>query len=167
MPGTVSINGKTFQNVRIKYDILEDEIITPVNIENILQLNREMVDSFSISFEDKIYRFIHFRNDTLKDLAGYANLLYKGNTSFYVKHIKTISPSFTSKSDGNFVQNDVMFLVKDLQAYPFKGTKSLFRVLGADKNEIRNFIRKNKVRITKKNPESFVPVIRFYDHIRP
>jgi hypothetical protein len=165
MPGTVSINGKTFQNVRIKYNILEDEIITPVNIEDILQLNKEMVDSFSISFEDKIYRFINIRSDTLKDLTGYVNILYKGNTSFFVKHIKTITPSFTSKSDGNFIENHRMYLVKDNLVHTINGTRTLFRVLNADKEQIRNFIKKNKLRISKKNPESFVPVIRFYDSI--
>jgi hypothetical protein len=165
LPGTVSMNGRTFQNVRVKYDILEDEIITPVNIEDILQLNKEMVDSFSISFEDKVYRFINFRNDTLKDLTGYVNILYNGNASFCVKHKKTITPDFTAKSDGNFVQNDVMYLVKNHQAFPVNGTKSLFRVLHADKEAIRNFIKKNKLRISQKNPESFVPVIRFYDSI--
>lgn len=167
LPGTVSMNGRTFQNVRVKYDILEDEIITPVNIEDILQLNKEMVDSFSISFEDKVYRFINTRNDSLDDLTGYVNILYKGNTSFYVKHKKTITPYFTAKSDGNFVQNDVMYLVKNHQAFPVIGTKSLFRILQADEEEIRNFIKKNKLRISKKNPESFISVIRYYDSIRP
>jgi hypothetical protein len=167
LPGTVSINGRTFQNVKIKYDILEDQIITPVNIEDILQLNKEMVDSFSISYEDKIYRFINIRNDTLKEISGYVNILYKGLSSFYVKHKKTITPYFTEKSDGNFVENDVMYLVKDHQAFPVNGTKSLMKVLHADTKVFRNFIKKNKLRISQKNPESFVPVIRFYDSITP
>lgn len=152
-------------NVRIKYDILADEIIIPVNSEDILQLNKEMVDSFTISFEDKVYRFTNIRNDTLKGFAGYVNLLYKGSSSFYVKYIKTISPSFTPKSDGNFIQNHRMYLVKDNQIHPINGTRTLFRVLNADKELIRNYIKKNKLRISKKNPESFVPVIRFYDSI--
>jgi hypothetical protein len=165
IPGTVSIDGKTFQNVRIKYDILSDEIITPVNSEDILQLNKEMVDSFTISFEDKVYRFTNFRNDTLKGLTGYVNLLYKGCSSFYVKYTKSVSPSFTPKSDGNFIENHIMYLMKDNLVYPINGTRTLFRVLNADKEQIRNFINKNKLRISKKNPESFVPVIRFYDSI--
>jgi hypothetical protein len=166
MPGTISINGKTFQKVRIKYDILADEIITPVNSEDILQLNKEMIDSFTISFEDKIYRFTNIRNDTLRGLTGYVNMLYKGFSSFYVKYTKSVSPSFTLKSDGSFIQNHMMYLVKDNLVYPVNGTKTLFRVLNADKEQIRNYIKKNKLKISNKNPESFVPVIRFYDSIR-
>jgi hypothetical protein len=58
-----------------------------------------------------------------------------------------------------------MYLVKDKIVYPISGTKTLFRVLNAEKGQLRNFIRKNKLKISKKIPESFVPVIRFYDRI--
>jgi hypothetical protein len=166
IPGTISINGTTFKNVRIKYDIYSDEIITPLNSEVILQLNKELVDSFTLSFEDKVYRFTNIRNDTLKDFGGYVNLLYKGRSSFYVKYKKSITPSISSKSDGNFYQNHMMYLVKENQIHPIDGTNALFRVLNANKEQIRNFIKKNKLKISKKIPESFVPVIRFYDSIR-
>ncbi len=166
MPGTVSMNGKTFKNVRIKYDVFSDEIITPLNMEDILQVNKEMVDSFSIYFEDKLYRFTNIRNDTLKELTGYVNILYNGNTPFYVKYKKSISPSSSPKSDGHFIQNHMMFLVKDNQVYNINGTRTIFRVLNADIDQIRNFIKKNKLKISKKIPESFVPVIMFYDSIQ-
>jgi hypothetical protein len=165
MPGTISINSKTFKNVRIKYDIFSDEIITPVNDEDILQLNKEMVDSFSVSFEDKTYRFTNIRNDTLKGFTGYFNILYKGRSSFYVKYKKSISSFETSKGDDHFIQTHKMFLVKDNTIYQIKNTKDLFTVLKANKEQIRNFIKKNKLRISRESPESFVPVIRFYDSI--
>lgn len=165
IPGTISINGKAFKNVRMKYDIYSDEIISPVNSEVILQLNKEMVDSFTVSSGDKVYRFINIRNDTLKGFAGYVNLLYKGSSSFYVKYKKSITPSSTQKNDGSFIQNHMMYLVKDDLVHPVNGTRTLFRILNADKEQLRNFIKKNKLRISKKIPESYVPVIRFYDSI--
>jgi hypothetical protein len=165
LPATISINGKTFKNVKVKYDIFSDEIITPVNAEDILQLNKEMVDSFAISFEDKVYRFINIRNDTSGGFTGYINLLYKGNSAFYVKYKKLLSLESTQTSDGHFIVNQMLFFVKDSLVYPINGTKTLFRILNTDKEQIRNFIKKNKLRISKKIPESFVPVIRFYDSI--
>lgn len=59
----------------------------------------------------------------------------------------------------------MMYLMKDNIVYPINGTKTLFKVLNADKEQIRNFIKKNRLRISKKIPESFVPVIRYYDSI--
>lgn len=99
LPGTISINGRTFKNLRIRYDIFSDEITIPINLEEIVQLNKEMVDSFTLSFEDKIYRFTNILNDTLKSFTGYIKLLYKGSSAFYVKYKKSISPYSTPKSD--------------------------------------------------------------------
>jgi hypothetical protein len=165
LPGTISVNGKTFKDLRLKYDIYSDEIITPLNRENILQLNKEMVDSFTLTFEDKVYRFTNIRNDTLKGFVGYINILYKGRSGFYVKYIKSISPESTPKGDGYFIQNQVMYLMKDNLFYPINGSRSLFKILNKNTEQIRSLIRKNKLKLSKKIPESYVPVIRFYDSI--
>ena len=77
LPATVSKNGKTFKNVSIKYDIYSDEIITPVNSEDILQLNKEMVDSFTLSFENKTYKFTN-----IQALRGISMFYTKGNQLF-------------------------------------------------------------------------------------
>ena len=58
LPGTVSAYGKTFKNLLIRYDIFSDEVMIPVDREEIVQLNKEMIDSFSITFEkNKVYYF--------------------------------------------------------------------------------------------------------------
>jgi len=165
IPSTITINNKTFKNIRIKYDILSDEIITPVSDDEIIQLNKEMVDSFSVSFEDKIYRFTNIRNDTLEDFSGYFNVLYSGHTSFYVKYKKSNSSFSASKDISQFIETYKMFLVKDKKVYQISTIKDLFTDLNANKEQIRNFIRKNKLKISRRLPESFVPVIKFYDSI--
>ncbi|MDO9340258.1 MAG: hypothetical protein Q7T72_07005, partial [Bacteroidales bacterium] len=89
LPGTVSTNSKTFKNLLIRYDIYSDEIMIPVNLEEILQLNKEMIDSFSITFENKVHRFIKIQEDTLNGLKGYKgyfNVLYKQESALYIKH---------------------------------------------------------------------------------
>jgi hypothetical protein len=39
------------------------------------------------------------------------------------------------------------------------------KVLINDKEMIKNYIKINKLRISEKEPESFIPVIRYYDSI--
>jgi hypothetical protein len=165
LPGSVTINGRTFKNVKIKYDIFSDEVIIPINRDDIVQMNKEMVDSFTIFFENKVYRFTRIREDTLKGFTGYVNELYKGRSALYVKYIKKISPNSTRTSDGIFNPGQLIYLVKDNIVHQVTGTEALFRILNADKEQIRNFIKKNKLRISRKDPESFVPVIIYYDSI--
>jgi hypothetical protein len=118
LPGTVSVNGQTFKNLRIKYDIYSDEIIIPLNSEKILQVNKEMVDSFTIFFENKGYKFDKIQDDTLKGFTGYVNVLYKGESALYVKYKKEISPLTTEQYDGEFDQTHRIYLVKDNIIYP-------------------------------------------------
>ena len=49
----------------LKYDIFKDELLTPVDPGGILQLNKEMIDSFSLSFQNKTYRFEKIQEDSL------------------------------------------------------------------------------------------------------
>jgi hypothetical protein len=58
-----------------------------------------------------------------------------------------------------------MFLVKGNKFFQINNIKDLLTDLNANKEQIRNFIRKNKLKISRSLPESFVPVVRFYDSI--
>lgn len=165
LPGSISINRQTFKNLRIKYDIYSDEIIIPLNLDEILQLNKESVDSFTISFENKVFKFTNIRDDTLKGFKGYVNVLYKGKSALYVKYKKEILFSSTDKYDGEFYQIHQIYFVKDNIVYPITSTNDLFKVLNEDKVQIRNFNKRDKSKVSKKIPESFVPVIMYYDSI--
>lgn len=168
LPGTVSIDGKTFKNLLIRYDIYSEEIMIPVNREEIVQLNKEMIDSFSITFENKVYRFIKIQEDTLNGLKGYKdyfNVLYKKESALYIKYKKEISPDITDKSDGEFIESHKVYLVKDKTAYPIMTKNDLYNALNIDKVQIKNWLKSNKLKVSNKNPENYIPVIRFYDSI--
>lgn len=166
VPGIVSINGHAYKNLRIKYDIYSDELVTPVNSEEIIQMNKEMIDSFSLTFENKTYRFVNFQNDTVSGLDGYCNLLCSGNTSLYVKYIKTISTAVTIQVDGEFNQIYKIFLVTNGVISQIKNKKEMLEILYDKKDQLNEFIKKNRIRISRFDPESFLPVIKYYNTIK-
>jgi hypothetical protein len=136
----------------------------PANSEEILQLNKEMIDSFSINFENKVFRFTKIR-ENLENLKGYFCVLYQQKSALYLKHKKEISPNITEKSDGEFMQSAKIYFVKDSVAYPIATKNDLFKALYPFNVEIENYLKNNKLKVSKKKPESFIPVIRFYDSI--
>ena len=75
LPGSLTINSKRFTDIFLKYDIYNDEILTPVDQGGILQLNKELVDSFSLSFQDKTFKFIKMQDDSIKGSKKYFNVL--------------------------------------------------------------------------------------------
>jgi hypothetical protein len=151
----------------IKFDIYADEILIPVDLDEVVQVNKEMVDSFSIRYENFTYRFEKF-NDSLEkklDVNGYLCVLYKGETALYIKYGKYIMPNITDKSDGEFIETRKVYLVKDKTLYPILSITDLSKALNIDKQVMKNFLKKNKLKILMNNPVSIIPIIRFYDDL--
>jgi hypothetical protein len=166
LPGSVTMNGKTFNNVSIRYDLYKDEILTPYHSEGILQLNKEMVDSFSIFFQGETYHFTRMPEDSPDELKGYVNVIYKGSSVLCVKYLKKIDFKAVDGQFDQFYQVSRIYLVKGNKSYMITGNSDLMKVFAEDKVLIKNFIKKNKLTFSKDTPESFVPVIRYFDTIK-
>ena len=162
LPAVLTIRGKTF-NVMLKYDIFNDEVLTPIDSGRILQLNKELIDSFSLSFQNRKYLFIKMTEDTLKASKSFFNVLYKGKTTLLLKNEKKIDKLAVDGKYDKFYQINRIFIVSAEKLYPVNGKVDLFKVMSEDKSQLIDFMKKNKIRISGKNPESFIPVIRFHD----
>jgi hypothetical protein len=167
LPGYLTISGKEFNNLLLRYDIYSDEIMIPTRHGSLLQLNKEMIDSFSIIFLDKTYHFIKIKNDSIKALNGYVNVLYNGRTSLFVKYKKEIELLAVDRKYDLFYQTHKIYIIKDSVISQVTGKGDIFNQLNKDeKTKIKSFITSNKLHLSKKNPESLIPVIRYYDSIR-
>jgi len=166
LDGSVTANGRTYKNLKIKYDVFSDEILIPVDLEEIVQLNKEIIDSFSISYENRVYRFEKIYVDSLKktnDFNGYFRVLYNEKSALYLKYIKHISSNITDKSDGDFIEANKVYIVKNNIVYPVLSKDDVLKALNTDKALLKKYLRSNKLKISKNNPESFIPLIRFFD----
>lgn len=165
LPGSVIMNGKKFTGINLKYDLYKDEILTPVSPGVILQLNKELVDSFSFVYLHKVYRFKRMPEDGAAGQQGYVRVLCDGKTGLYIKYQKKINrPGQENKRDV-FYQLSRLYLVKGNEIYPISGKHDLYKAFHEDKTALREFIKENKIMITEKEPESLVPVIRYYDSL--
>ena len=166
LSGSVTMRGKTFSNVRIRYDIFKDEIMTPGSMGGILQLNKEMVDSFSLFFQNKRYQFIRIPYDSVAGPEGYCNVLYDGKHALYAKYDKKIEKFAVEGKYDRFYQVTRIYLLKEDKFHLLRSKNDLMRLLKEDKTEIRNFITRNKLKISKEDPASFIPVISYLDTLR-
>lgn len=165
IPGTIAINGKTFPDCSIWYDILNDELLTKAGQNIIIQLNKEMVEGFTFNYNFKTWRFLKFQKDSLNDLTGYVNLLYQGNVSLYVKYRKVILMLAVDNKYDEFEQTQKMYLMKDGKIYPVGNQNDVIALYSSYKQQIKNYIRINKVKISRKSSESFVPLIEYCDKL--
>lgn len=165
IPGSLTINGKTFGNVGLSYDIYNDEIITASNTGYNVQLNKEMVDSFSFSFGNRIYRFLNTREDSIEGVKGFINVLYKGKSALYVKYKKEIGLLAVDDKYDLFFQTHRLYFLLNGAAYLVSGKNDLLKILEKDKIALKAYIKKNKLKVSKKDPDSFIPIVRYYDSL--
>jgi hypothetical protein len=124
-----------------------------------------MVDSFNIVFDNKIYRFLKLDEISLTEPKGYINILYHGKSTLFVKYVKRMSVEITNESDGEFYQVYTIYFMKNSVIYPLKRLDDIYSIVGNKKAQIQVFIKETKLKVNRKVPESFIPVIRFYDSL--
>jgi hypothetical protein len=166
MPGSATIRGKEFKNIHVKYDIYNDEILGITDHGIIIQLNKEMIDLFTMKYNDHVYYFKRIDPDSLNSLSGYFNILYDGPSSLYLKYKKEILLLAVENKFDLFNQIEKIYLKKDGKITLINSKKEFLGLLKDQKQQVHSFIKTNKIRISKKNPESFKPVIEYYDKIR-
>lgn len=166
LPAELSFNGRKFTEVKLRYDIHNDHIMIPLNLDQIIIMNKEMVDSFSISYNNRVYNFINNHSDTLPAISGYLNILYKGRSALYVKYEKKINMEVTDYSDGEFYQRQRVLFVTDGRVHELSKLKDIFNIAGDKKKMIRSYMNENRIKVNRKQPDSFIPLVRFYDSLK-
>lgn len=166
LPGQVTMNGVTFNTSRLRYDIMNDEIMTVTDKGHILQLNKEMVDNFTLTYRSRIYNFTKSEPDNQGKLSGYFNVLYKGKAAICVKYYKEISGRGPGKSYEDFVQGDRLFIVKDSVFIQIRNNGDFRKIVSDRKHEIKTYMKGSEIRISRKSPDSYVPVLEYYDTLK-
>jgi len=163
LPGSVTMKGRTFPDIMIMYDIFKDEILTPYKPVGILQLNKELADSFSILFLNKKYHFERIQGSSMEELNGYCNIIYKGGSELLVRYIKKIEKLADGGRYDKFYQLNRIFLERNGKIYLISSKRDFIKIFSDYRKQIRNFINKNNITVLRGDAESFVPLLQFTD----
>jgi len=165
LPGSVTIHGKLFENIPLKYDIYNDELLIITDQGIILQLNKEMIGKYTLNYENRILSFRNFDADSISSLRGYVNVLYEGGISLYIKYRKEILSLAVENKYDLFNPVNKVFVRKDGEIIKVDSKGELLKLFGDQKHQVRSYIRSSKLRVSRKDPESFKPVIEYYDKL--
>jgi hypothetical protein len=163
LKGSVTFDGRRFDGLDLKYDLLNDELILRPESHPIIFMNKEMVDSFSLVYSGRDYKIINAGNNPSGILRGYVNVLYNGESALYVKYSKKIYPLAVDGRYDLFVQVQRIYLQRGGELIPVKGKREFLNLLDDRKKEIRHYIKSNRLRLTGKDAGTFVPVLEYYD----
>ncbi|MBN2237922.1 MAG: hypothetical protein JW729_10200 [Bacteroidales bacterium] len=164
---TLYIKGITYKNVLLKYNIEDDVIILKAiydrRIAKDILLHNKFIDSLAIG----THLFHNTANFEMSENIGFAELIYKGGLTAYVKHSIQFKDELSERiKNGLYLDpKRKLYLSSDSLLYPISTKKDLIDFFPERKKDIKAFLRKNKIRYRKANTYQLVNLIRFCDQL--
>ncbi|MDC8000550.1 hypothetical protein POV26_05850 [Aequorivita todarodis] len=163
--GSVTYNGQYYVNVFLKYDLLEDNLLTRSD-DNLSIFNVKLIPEFVGSFSIYGRNFVSMPGTNLEITGnGYFEAAYLGNKlDLYIKH--------TKKKKDKPLKNGVQYRFSEYNFYVLKNSgnytiinseRELRKLLPEKEDEIRNFYKSYKA-LYKSDPDSFMTkLVKYLD----
>ncbi len=159
--GSIVYENELYENVPLLYDISIDKVITESNGGNPIKLSSEKIQRFSLLD----HTFIKVKSDsTNKITEGFYDQFYDGTTKVCAKHTKAYQESLEQgQVIPRFDESVQYYLVKNGIFYTVKTKGSVLQVFRDRKQDVKDFIKKNRIRFKTNREEAIVRIAKFYD----
>jgi hypothetical protein len=163
IPGTISYQGLNYPPRPVLYDLRSDQLIIQNYSQNMMVvLSPEKVDSFSIQSHVFIQLAINKYNGLVK--AGYYDCVLPGDPGVFVRREKRlIVPS--SAEEIKWVQYDNYFILYKNTIYAVTGKSDLLNLFKDRKDQLRKYIRSQKLDFKKNTEAALVMITNYYNHL--
>ena len=162
MNSDVIYDGVRYSDIPIIYDQVSAMIIMHAP-HGRLQLTSEKVARFTIEG----HHFIRLEKDTLNKIAtGFYEQLYEGGIIVLKKVEKLIREDLQSGVVLRYINQKDSYYLKDASGYhPVKKKGEILDVLHDHKQELQQFIKKNKLNFRKDMSNAIVQLASYYDQL--
>jgi hypothetical protein len=154
--GTLRINGISYPQVPLIYDIFRDQLVTfhPIFSQKIL-IKPEKIDGFEWS-DGKLFRFFPGNESFLHHGNGIYEVLGEGKATALAKRYKTTrSLRDISRYDAEYVAKKDYFLWKEGTFFPIKKSSQAFAALQLNAKVLKKELKSKGLQF-KKAPEAFL-----------
>ncbi len=163
LPGEVIYNNEYYSGVSMMYDLSSDNIIAenPNNGQEI-QLVKARVSSFTLNGD----QFVNIRSQQLAGLPqeGFYHVLYDARSVVLVKYVKPFEEKIEDRRLVFYYKERKRIYLRTGDSYVRVSRKSdLLKQFGENKDEVRSYMRKNKIRVSRHDPSSFAALAAYYD----
>lgn len=161
MKTDIIINDILFKDVKIKYDIYNDDILVNYNNKRLIILNRDNIDRFTLYTGNKEFLFENLRDND--ELEGYFQILYDGKNKLYKKWKKKRVQFAVEARYDEFQQDHELIMIRDGRSYEIKNRRGILKIMNDRKKDIKNFIKHENIRFDISTPEKLIPLMKYID----
>jgi hypothetical protein len=163
--GTIEYDELEFANVTMLYDLLKDQVVVQY-LDGFSKVG--LISSKVRSFSLLNHHFIRLHGDSTSNspiITGFYDESYSGNIKVLVKRGKLIEETIKEEIEREFVEINAVFIQKEGRYYAIKTYKTLLTVLKDKAPQIKQYLRKNKIKFRKDPENTILKAAVFYDSI--
>jgi hypothetical protein len=160
--GSLIYDGIFFADVNMMYDVYKDELIIQHFHRLMMVLHGEKVKEFTID----IGKFVRVVRDSLRNVplsTGFYQELYKGKITLLAKRQKLLEERITDVLEQEFIPKNFYYLYRNNTWHTVKSYKDLLGVLKERSKEIRQHLKKNKVKYRKERERALIMAVQYFD----
>lgn len=164
--GSVVYDGLEFANVPIIYDLLKEQVIVQHNNSfSKVGLVSEKVKEFTLH-KHHFIRLVIDSTSNLPITTGFYDEAYKGRLNVLIRRTKWIEETVKDELEREFISLDLFYIQKGETYYPVRSYKGLLAVLKDKSKEVKQYLRKNRIKFRKGPENAIVKAAAYYDSIK-
>ena len=164
LSGSVSYQGSLYENRNLQYNLLTDELITNnYTHTSFIALSTEKVDSFTIS-NQLFVRLVATKSNGLPKTKFYGQLV-SGEPGLVVNRYKKFVAA-TGSIDAKYSAYDEYYIRLKNVYYPVNGKNELLEIFADRKDELKKYIRSNKIKFNKNLESSLMLTVIYYSRLK-
>lgn len=161
--GSVTIDGVTFNDVPLAYDILRDELVTlSYSSDFKVKMLREKISGFTL----RNRRFIAVKGSSIPE--GYYEVLYSGKTQVLARREKRVKELTNAGRDVVYQVNsfNTYYILTSSGYERISDRASLLNVFADKRTELNSFLNSNRFSFPREMEEALIQSTRYYDQIK-
>jgi hypothetical protein len=164
-------SSRKYNNLDLQYDTFQDEVIFTDTTKTInysfpqIALNKDIVDGFSLYFEDDSMHFKYLRMPecaarNLKE--GFYEVVYQEKSQYYIKHLSTY---FVREGMNEYEYSPENYISTGGSFYKITGMGSLLKLFGEKSGEIKKYLHVSRIRIRQAGKGEYISILKYYDSL--
>lgn len=165
--GHIVYDGIAYDTVQMMYDIVKDRVVI-LHYNNFFRLSlfNEKIKEFTIMD----HHFVRMEHDSLKSsppVTGFYDQLYMGaTTSVLARRSKFIEETVKETVERKFILQDQFYILKEGVWHIIRTKSALLAVLKEHKREVKQQLRRKKLKFRKDKENAIIQAASFYDSLK-
>lgn len=166
--GSLNLVGREYHEVDLKFDIEQQKVILMGYIDSVnykvIVLNDNYIKDFSIHDKHFVNISNHLNNKSVK---GFYELIYTAEFVFIKSYKKEFLGVYSNRyPNGKYSKTYTeKFIIKNNIKYTIKNKKSIFSVFPEHKQEIKTYMKDNKIKLRKASNINLNNLMQYCDEV--